>query len=236
MDTISRKHIPLFSRRRILLAIGVAALLPPLAARSNTNALSDRSYPETVAALNRGFSAEMGAHRRYLRFGRAARDDRYDGIAYLYAALATSEWIHGQNYARILRTLGASPRELQARDIEIATTKENLIYAAERELNSIEKTYPAILKQVKAESVVAAISAVEYSWASHRQHLDLLNEIRRWSPGFFATVARTIDEKTDHYYVCDFCGSTLAELPRGACPVCDRGPEYYRMIGADEFF
>jgi rubrerythrin len=157
-------------------------------------------------------------------------------LAYLYTALATSELIHAKNYTRVLATFGELVGELEAAPIPVGTAKENLIYAAERELNSIEKTYPDLMRAVEAESHADAIAVVQYSWASHKQHLDIIEKIRRWSPGFFESVARKIDERTDHYFVCQICGSTVTEIPEDACPICKEPSSKYRLIPHDRFF
>lgn len=171
-----------------------------------------------------------------MRFGQLARDDGYKGLAYLYTALATSELIHAQNYNRVLSTLGELPVQPEVEKVPTGSAKENLIYAAERELNSIEKTYPKLLRLVEPEGHQDAVSVVGYSWASHKQHLDIIEKIRRWSPSFFESVARKIDEGTDRYYVCQVCGSMVTEIPSGACPVCAEASSNYRLIAPDRFF
>jgi rubrerythrin len=218
----------------LVLTAGGGLLLYPLSATVDLLEPIKASNPETIAALNTGIAAELGARRRYSLFGRLAREDGYTGIAYLYTALAASEQIHADNYARILNTLGATPAPVKDDPVPAGNTKDNLIYAAERELHSIENVYPEILERLGPEGMADAITAVQYSWASHKQHLDLINKIRRWSPGFFETVARKIDENTDRYYVCGVCGSTVNEIPEQQCPVCTKGPENYRLVALDE--
>lgn len=223
----------LMSRRRILKLMLFTPLIQLFYSKL---ALATDAYPLTTSALMQGYKAETQAYHRYVQFGRLARDNGYSGIAYLYTSLASSEKIHAKNYKRILDSLDFSLQEPKVQDIPIGDTKENLIYAAERELNSINNTYPAILEQVKQEGNNEAIKAVEYSWSSHKQHLDIINKIRKWSPSFFETVARKIDEKTDRYYVCEICGSTVTEIPKEACPVCNESASSYRLISPEDFF
>ena len=222
----------LLSRRRILKLLLFTPLLQLFHSKL---AIAADDYPETITALKDGFLAETGAHRRYVLFGRLARENGYQGIAYLYTSLASSEKIHAENYLRVLGDMGITLETPPEKPIPIGDTKENLIYAAERELNSINNTYPKILEKIKAEGHAEAIKIVEYSWASHKQHLDIINKIRRWSPGFFETVARKIDEKTDRYYVCEVCGSTVTETPQDACPICQPPVTSYRLISPEEF-
>ena len=227
---------PDLGKRRMLQALGLAACCGALGLPLAERASAAVRYPESIAALRKGVVAETRAHRRYVAFGQHAQGEGYKGLAYLYTALATSELIHAQNYVRVLLGLGVESSEPETEPAPLKSAKENLIYAAERELHSIEKTYPELLKTVEAEGYAAAVSAVEYSWASHRQHLDIIQKIRRWSPSFFESVARKIDESTDRYYVCQVCGSTVTEMPEETCPVCGEVVSVYRRIPPDSFF
>jgi rubrerythrin len=193
-------------------------------------------YPKTRVALKDGITAEMRAHHRYLVYGAQAKQDGYQGIAYLYTALAVSELIHAQNYAKVLADLGESPYQPEVPEPAMGGAKENLIRSAESELNSIDKTYPALLSEVRAEGLEDALLAVQYAWQSHQQHLGIINKIRRWSPTMFETVARRIDKRTDRYYVCEVCGSTVVKLPETHCPVCRVEVSRYRQIETDHFY
>jgi rubrerythrin len=223
-------------RRRFVIAAGSISLLSLVGLTfCRTSAAAER-YANSISALKQGVAAERGAYRRYVEFGRYAKRDGYKGLAYLYTALATSELIHAQNYTRVLATLGELVGDVETATVPVGTAKENLIYAAERELNSIEKTYPDLLKAVEAEGHTDSIAVVQYSWASHKQHLDIIEKIRRWSPNFFESVAKKIDEGTNRYFVCQICGSTVTEIPEDVCPVCKEPPSKYRLIPYDQFF
>ncbi len=223
-------------RRRFLHIAGALGLLGLIEIPFYRLAAAKDRYMNSIAALKKGVAAETAAHHRYVEFGRHAKLEGYRGLAYLYTALATSELIHAQNYTRVLATLGELISESEVAPIPLGTAKENLIYAAERELDSIEETYPALLRAIDAERHADAIAVVRHSWASHKQHLDIIEKIQRWSPSFFESVARKIDEKTDHYFVCQVCGSTVTELPEDACPICKEPSSKYRLIPHDRFF
>jgi rubrerythrin len=137
---------------------------------------------------------------------------------------------------RVLTTLGELIAEPEIAPVRVGTAKENLIFAAEREMNSIENTYPSLLQAAESEGEATVIAAIQYSWSSHKQHLEIIEKIRRWSPSFFESVARKIDEKTDRYYVCEICGSTVTEVPAAGCPICGESAASYRLIRPDRFF
>jgi rubrerythrin len=86
-----------------------------------------------------------------------------------------------------------------------------------------------MLERLKPEGHQDAMRFVEYAWASERQHLDKIKQIRRWTPTMFELVAKHIDAKTGAYFVCLGCGSTLNIAPP-SCPVCRADATSYRRI------
>ena len=194
-------------------------------------AVAAASYADTIAALTQARDKEMRTYYRCMDFARHARAEGYRGIAYLFTAFASSELIHAQNFGRILSRLGVELQPL-AKEATSApgATRDNLLAAVDSELESIDRLYPALLERLKPEAHADAIATVRHAWASEKQHRDIIQKIRRWSPGFFEQVARTIDEKTGAYFVCQLCGSTTHAVPRDKCPVCAMPPLHYRRI------
>jgi rubrerythrin len=191
------------------------------------------AYGETTAALAQAHEKEMRTYWRYMDFGRAARSEGYRGIAYLFTAFASSELIHAQNFGRILSSLGVELAPLATEAMmATAATRDNLLSAVDSELESIDRFYPLLLERLKPEAHTDAIATVRYAWSSEKQHRDIIQKIRRWSPAFFEQVARSIDEKTGQYFVCQLCGSTTNAVPRDKCPVCAAPPLHYRRIEA----
>jgi len=187
------------------------------------------AYPQTLAALGYAFQRETDAHRRYVAFGGVAQREGYRGIAYMFAAFATSEGLHARNFAELIRQLGGEPVAAPTA-IKPGTTKQNLIAAVDDEIDSIDQLYPNTLERVSPEGSAEAARFVRFAWASERQHRDLIQRIRRYSPLLFEKVAKAIDEKTGLYFVCQTCGSTLNKVPSPKCPVCGSPPERYRQV------
>ena len=188
------------------------------------------AYEATIAALRQGVRGEHKAYTRYRVFGADAAREEYPGIAYLFGAVALSELIHAQNYNRVLAILGHKLEEPTEVLPVVGTTKENLISAMEAEILTIDKVYPEILAGVQKDDLAIAVQNVQYSWASHVQHRDALDKIRRYSPAFFETVARRIDEKSERYYVCQICGSVQSKVPNNHCPICRRDPGNFAYV------
>jgi len=172
----------------------------------------------------------MQVYYRYTAYGRAAQEEGYRGIAYLFVAFASAELIHASNFGRIQARLNIEVAPTPKPEFKVGSTKDNLIAAAGIEMRSVDDYYPAMLERIRPEAHEDAMNAVRWAWATEERHRDKIKQIRRWSPTFFEQVAKVIDGKTGQYFVCQICGCTLDAVPAGACPVCKNLPTHYRHI------
>lgn len=188
-----------------------------------------QAYPQTVAALSYAFQRETDAHRRYAEFAGVASKEGYKGIAYMFTAFAASEGVHLRNFRNLVAQLGgqvvAAPTAMQT-----GSTKQNLIAAVDDEIDAIDSLYPRTLERIQPEGHGEAARLVKFAWESERQHRELIQKIRRYTPMMFETVAKTIDDKTGLYFVCGTCGSTLNKIPDPSCPVCSGSPAQYQRV------
>lgn len=189
-----------------------------------------RAYPATVAAMKAARDVELSVHHHYVEYGRQARREGYLGIAYLFAAVAASESVHATNFSRLLARLDADAPPAPQPVVTAGSTRENLLRGAKGEIHSVDTFYPGLLEQLGPEGFEDAILAVRWAWESEKQHRDKMQQILRWSPMFFEKVARTIDEKTGRYLVCQVCGATVNTLPPTTCSVCKQPVAAYRVI------
>lgn len=215
---------PLLSRRGALRSL---ALLAGLSAWCGARAAP---YPVTIDAMHRARETETRVYYHYTEYGRRAQQEGYRGIAYLFTAFAASEQVHATNFGKVLTRLNVELPPLAKPEIHAGATRENLMRAADSEIDSIEAFYPKLLEQLKPEGHEEAITLVRYAWGSEKQHLDKIRQIQRWTGTFFETVARSIDEKTGRYFICQNCGSTTNSVPASLCPVCKFPPSLYRGI------
>ena len=206
----------------------VAALLAGVAAAGSRFAAGE-GHSQTLAALGYAFQRETDAHRRYVEFAGAAKKEGYRGIAYMFTAFAASEGVHARNMKGLITRLGGRA-DAAPTAIKTGTTKENLIAAVDDEIDSIDSLYPRTLERMQPEGNTEADRLVKFAWESERQHRDLIQKIRRYSPMLFEKVAKAIDEKTGLYFVCQTCGSTLNKVPSPNCPVCKSAPEQYQQV------
>ncbi len=214
-------------RRAFLRNLG--ALLAGIVATAGSRVAAGEAYSQTVAALGSAFQRETDAHRRYVEFAGIAKKEGYRGIAYMFTAFAASEGVHARNFRDVITRLGgradAAPTAMKP-----GTTKQNLIAAIDDEIDSIDSLYPRTLERMQPEGHGEAARLVKFAWESERQHRDLIQKIRRYSPMLFEKVAKAIDEKTGLYFVCQTCGSTLNKVPSPSCPVCKSAPEQYQQV------
>ena len=208
---------------------GHAAALLSGALLARRAAAAPDAYPQTLAAVARAHQRVTDAHRRYLAFSKRAAQDGYRGIAYMFAAFAASEGVHARNFKALIVQLGGRA-EVGPTTIAPATTKQNLIAAVDDEIDSIESLYPTLLERLLPEGNADAIRSVQFAWESERQHRDIMQKIRRYSPILFERVAKEIDDKTGLYFVCQTCGFTLNKVPNTACRICGSAPEQYRQV------
>jgi rubrerythrin len=187
-------------------------------------------YAATIASLQQAHEAETRTYQRYVDFARQAKAEGYRGIAYLFITFANSELIHAQNFGRILARLDVETRSIDRAATTQRTTRENLLIAADTELESIDAFYPRLLARLQPEGHEDAIRAATYAWSSEKQHREIVQQIRKWSPTFFDQVAKSIDEKTGQYFVCQLCGSTVNAVPPDRCAICAMPSSHYRKI------
>ncbi|UCF94672.1 MAG: rubrerythrin family protein [Desulfobacterales bacterium] len=200
---------------------------PAAAGKDRPN--KDLKFPTTITVLKAAYLSEMRAHKHYAGYCQRSIADGYPNIAFLFAAFAFSEKVHADNYKRILLSLHAEP-ESPAIALSISDTKTNLIRAAENERVKITKTYPDFLAQLQAESNDQAVINCTYSWKSHQQHRDKIEDILKYAKLLFGSVAKRIEGMKLDFYVCKICGSTIDESPKISCVICNYPISYYQKV------
>lgn len=225
-----------FPSRRSFLRRSVGAMMAaPLFVAARPSVAVQPVESETLTTLRSAARTEMSAYRRYMAFARKADAEGYIGISYLFVALAMSEIIHAQNYDRVLTRLGADIVPHAPSNTTVSDTKKNLIAAAKAELNSMNNYYPQVYKQIEAGGNADALTNVRYAWESHRQHKEILDKIKEYTPDYFEEVARRIDEESGIFYVCEICGSTTNTTPAGKCAICGYPIDHYQRIDPRTF-
>ncbi len=191
---------------------------------------SPTDYPNTISVLKQAYLSEIIAYKRYIGYVKQALVEKYPNIAYMFHAFSVSEKVHADNYNRIIHNLGHTSNKVSFPSIIVRDTKANLLNAAEKELEKIEKSYPDFLNKVKSESFEDALINLIYSWKSHQQHEVKLKKIQKYTDYFFGSVAREIEGMTLDIHVCEICGSTIDVIPVAPCNICNKSESFYKKI------
>ena len=189
----------------------------------------DKRYPLTIDLLKKAYRAEMIASKHYDGYSQKALAEDYQNIAYLFSSFSISEKIHADNYQKLIVSLGATLRKIEI-SVSISNTKANLNIASMKELEKINKFYPEILKELSSESHEQAVISCMYSWKSHQQHEEMINDIKKYSGVFFRLLSRKIENMKPNYYVCEICGSTINEKPEKPCVICNYPMSHHSEI------
>ena len=186
-------------------------------------------YPRTIPVLKAAYSGQIQAFHTYMAYAEKANSDNYPNIANLFVSFATCESIHARNFKNLLSELGVAVEERNLQ-IKVSSTKKNLKRATEVELKEIDTQYPEFIQKIEPERCEAAIRNITYAWKAQRQHRDLIQKIRSGTGILFGLLAKKIEEKPAHYFVCQNCGSTLTKLPKDNCPICGGSVSSYKKI------
>lgn len=219
------------SRREFICLSAYLSLLIPFRSVAATaeKTKEAHTYQNTIFILGQAFKFETIARNHYVAFSQRALAENYPNIAYMFQAFSLSEQIHADNYRHIINHLGGEI--ITSSDpIYLRDTKSNLIKAAENELEKIEKIYPEYLRALALESHEEAIINCMYSWKSHRQHEEKVNELLKYSGFFWDSLASHIEEKNFAFHVCAICGSTIDREPLFPCEICNRNLSHYRRV------
>lgn len=208
--------------RFILSGFFILVLIPFVNAQSK--------YAETTAVLQAAYRGEIQAHLTYIAYAQKAITENYPNIGHLFASLAASESIHARNFKKLLTDLRVEVKEISKPEIKVSSTKENLKSATQVELQEIDQKYPQFIEKVKSERHEAALQNITYAWESEKQHRDLIQKIQSGTGILFGVLTRKVEKTPTQFFVCQSCGSTLRELPKDTCPICESPVSQYKEV------
>ncbi len=170
---------------------------------SNIDISSIASEKIPTGDLQKGFSGESQAYRKYILFTEQAKAQGLYGIAKLFSAVASSEYIHSKN---MLLASGG-----------ISNTKENLFTALQGEKSECEVLYPQFIKNAEKDSSKRGAAAFRCSLEAEKVHFKLFSEA-------LEAMEKGEDIEMKNYYTCSRCGYThTGDRPPGFCPGCGAG-------------
>jgi rubrerythrin len=181
---------------------------------------------QTEQNLLKSFAGESQARNRYTYFAAAARKEGFVQIADIFEETANQEKEHAKRFFAFL----------EGGDLEITacfpagrvrTTAENLLAAADGELEEHGDLYPsfaAVAAQEGFPEIAALWTAVSVAEKQHeKRYRDLLANIR---------AERVFKRDQEEVWRCRNCGylHTASEAP-DCCPACLHPRAHFELLG-----
>jgi rubrerythrin len=188
------------------------------------------THPVTVKVLQTLYRDEMLAHTAYLAYSGKAISEEFPNLGHFFKALASSESIHARNVKQALSSLGADIEEDLLPEVKVLSSQENLKHATEAELQEIDRKYPQSIEAIRPEGREEAIRALIYAWEGEKQHRGMIEKIRAGTGILWGALINVIERTPRRYFVCQACGSTLTQLPKDICPICQGAVTRYREV------
>lgn len=182
---------------------------------------------ETEKNLLKSFAGESQARMRYTYFASVAKKEGYEQISAIFTETADNEKEHAEIFFKYLKESGGEHVEITAAYPagKIGTTKENLLAAAEGELEEHSKLYPTFEKVAREEGFKEIAESfkeiAEVEEKHERRYRKLLANIKKGEVFKKPKVTK---------WKCRNCGYVHEgkEAPK-KCPACKHPQAYYEL-------
>ncbi len=184
---------------------------------------------KTEKNLLNAFAGESQARMRYNYFASVAKKEGYEQISGIFTETADNEKEHAEIFFKYLKESGGMPVEITASYPagKIGTTKENLLAAANGELEEWEKLYPEFekiaLKEGFKEIAESFHEIAEVEEEHEKRYRKLLKNIEE---------GKVFKRDGVVKWKCRNCGYVHEgeEAPE-ECPACKHPQSYYELLG-----
>ena len=108
----------------------------------------------TLTNLARSFAGESQARTRYTIYAQQARKEGYEWIARVFEETAANEAVHAEEFLEHLQKLGGCSENIDldaGYPFQLGTTAENLMFAAQGELEEHDTAYPKFAEIARRE-------------------------------------------------------------------------------------
>lgn len=179
---------------------------------------------QTEKNLLKAFAGECQARTRYNYFASIARKEGYEQIAAIFEETADNEKEHAKVFFKYLEGRKVTIEATYPAG-KISATKENLLAAAEGELEEWEKLYPEFEKIARKEGFVDIASSfkeiAEVEKAHEKRYRKLLKNI---------TEGKVFKKDKVVKWKCRNCGYIYEgkEAPK-ECPACKHPQAFYEL-------
>lgn len=183
---------------------------------------------ETKKNLLKSFAGESQARMRYTYFASKAKKEGYEQIAAIFTETADNEKEHAEIFFKYLSPIDGAPLEITASYPagKIGTTEENLLAAAEGELEEHSKLYPEFEKIAREEGfeeiAVSFHEIAEVEEQHEKRYRKLLENVKN----------KTVFKKPEKVkWKCQNCGYVhKGEVAPDECPACKHPQSYYEVL------
>jgi rubrerythrin len=179
----------------------------------------------TEKNLLKSFAGESQANKRYVMFAKQAKKDGYEQIAAFFEETAVEESRHATEFFRLLEG-GAVEITASYPAGKVGTTAENLLAAADGELEEWEVLYSEFAK-VAAEEGFPKIAA----------KFRLISTVEKRHEARYRKLLKTVEANEvfrrpeTHKWHCRECGYVHegANAP-DVCPLCSHPQGFYELL------
>ncbi|MDR1416659.1 MAG: rubrerythrin family protein [Prevotellaceae bacterium] len=184
---------------------------------------------KTEQNLLKAFAGESQARNRYIFFSKVAKKEGYEQISAIFAETAANEEEHGKLFFKYLE---GGPVEITATYPAgvIGATPQNLLAAANGELEEWDELYPEFAKVAETEGFAAIAETFRRIAEVEKHHEEryrkLLSNIER---------GEVFQKGETTLWKCRNCGHIHegASAP-DSCPACKHPKAYFELL-ADNF-
>ena len=163
----------------------------------------------TEENLQSAFAGESQANRRYLFFADKAEKEGLKQVARLFRAVAEAETVHARNHLEVMGGIGS--------------TEDNLKEASGGENYEFTRMYPRFIEQAKTEGNRKAEISFDYANKVEQIHYGLYQETIK-------SLGVGQELKEEPYFVCQFCGNTVAGEAPEKCPICSAPRSKFKRV------
>jgi len=180
---------------------------------------------KTEQNLLKAFAGESQARGRYTMFSAVASEEGYEHIAAVFLQTAEQERVHAEQFFQYLDTGEGLEITASYPAGKIGTTAENLLAAANGELEEWETLYPEFARIAREEGFADIARSFTSIAVSEKQH-------EKRYRGFLEQLkAGNLFKRTNVVWYCRNCGFTATvESAPAVCAACRKPQAWFEIL------
>ena len=180
---------------------------------------------KTEQNLLKAFAGESQARGRYTMFSAKASEEGYERIAAAFLETAEQERVHAQRFFQFLDTGEGLEITATYPAGKVGTTAENLLAAANGELEEWEKLYPAFAAVAREEGFVEIAQAFTAIAIAEKQHE------KRYRAFLEHLKAENLFKRENVVWRCRHCGFVApGSAAPTVCAACRKPQAWFEIL------